>query len=61
MVAAPNTAPANAVKALKTGAKLHVIGIPRVNLERLMAAASKTPGQPVTVKGAYEMILIGIE
>ncbi len=61
MVAAPNTTPAAAVKALKPGGRLHVIGIPRVNLERLMAEASKTPGHPVTVKGAYEMILIGIE
>ena len=61
MVAAPNTQPAAAVKALKTGGRLHVIGIPRVNLERLMAEASKTPGQPVTLKGAYEMILVGVE
>jgi hypothetical protein len=61
MVAAPGTAPASAVKALNPGAKLHVIGIPRVNLERLMTEASKAGGQAVTVKGAYEMILVGVE
>lgn len=61
MVAAPNTHPADAVKALKAGGRLHVIGIPRVNLERLMAEASKTPGQAVNVKGAYEIILVGVE
>jgi hypothetical protein len=61
MVAAPNTAPAAAVKALKPGDRLHVVGIPRVNLERLMAEASKVGGNPVTVKGAYEMIVVGVE
>jgi hypothetical protein len=61
MVAAPGTRPADAVSKLKTGDRLHVIAIPRVNLERLMAEATKTPGKPTTVKGAYEMILVGVE
>jgi hypothetical protein len=61
MVAAPGTRPANAVSKLKSGDRLHVIAIPRVNLERLMAEATKTPGKAVSVKGAYEMILVGIE
>lgn len=61
IVAAPNTTPANAVKVLKAGSRLHVIGIPRVNLERLMAEASKAGGGSVTVRSAYRMILVGVE
>ena len=60
IVAAPGTAPAEAVRKLQKGGRLHVIGIPRVNLERLMAAASGSPGRAVTVKGAYEMIVVGV-
>jgi hypothetical protein len=47
-------------KSPKKGTKLRVIGIPRVNLDILMDEAVKTPGETVTVKGAYEIIVIGV-
>jgi len=40
--------------------RFHVLGIPRVNLERLMTFGGQEPGSPVSVKGAYEMIIMGV-
>ncbi len=45
----------------KKGTKLTILGIPRVNLDKLMDEAVKTPGEEVAVKGAYEIIVVGIE
>jgi hypothetical protein len=42
------------------GTRLEVIGIPRVNLDKLVDISSQHPGETVAVKGAYEIIVIGI-
>jgi hypothetical protein len=60
MVFAGNTAPATIVAKAKKGAKLQALGIPRLNLERLMVKADEAKGEAVDVKGAYEMIIVGI-
>jgi len=60
MVFAPGTRPAELVSQASAGDRFRVLGIPRVNLERLMAAGNQHPGSPVSVKGAYEMIVMGV-
>ena len=47
-------------KTPKKGTQLKVTGIPRVNLDKLMDEAVKSPGETVAVKGAYEIIVVGI-
>ena len=42
------------------GTAITVIGIPRVNLDKLMDEAEQSPGETVIVKGAYEIIVIGV-
>ena len=49
-----------ASKKPKTGTKLRILGIPRVNLDILMDKAEDQPGQTVVVRGAYEIIVVGI-
>jgi hypothetical protein len=44
MIFVKGTAPADAVKDLKKGAKLHVLGIPRVNLNQVLAIANGLEG-----------------
>jgi hypothetical protein len=45
----------------KAGATLHLLGIPRVNLERIANLVGKMAvGQRVTVKLPYEMIVVGV-
>jgi hypothetical protein len=44
----------------KKGDKMKILGIPRVNLDILSAKAAESLGQTVTVKGAYEMIVVGV-
>lgn len=49
-----------AVEQAVSGATLHLLGIPRVNLERVSnLVSSLAPGQQVTVKLPYEMIVVG--
>jgi hypothetical protein len=60
MVFAPGTRPAEIISQASGGDRFRVLGVPRVNLERLMAAGSQQPGVPVSVKGAYEMIVMGV-
>ncbi len=62
LVVADTTKAATAfsAKSPKKGTKVRVIGIPRVNLDILMDEAEKSPGVTVTMKGAYEIIVIGI-
>jgi hypothetical protein len=60
MVFTDGTAPAGAVKDLKKGDKLHVLGIPRVNLERISFAMQSSGGASVTIPLPYEMIIVGV-
>lgn len=60
MVFVAGTAPAEAVKGLNAGDQLHVLGIPRLNLERVSFAMHSTGGAPVTVPLPYEMIIVGV-
>ena len=59
MVFVAGTEPATKVKGLKKGDRLHVLGIPRVNLERIAYLASQNGQNPVTTKLPYEMIIVG--
>ena len=60
MVFAAGTPPAALVEKAKKGAKFQALGIPRINLERLMMKADAADGEAVDVQGAYEMIVVGI-
>jgi hypothetical protein len=60
MVFAAGTRPASLVAKAKRGMKFRALGIPRLNLERLMAKAEAAAGEAVDVQGAYEMIIVGI-
>jgi hypothetical protein len=53
-------AAAFAAKSPKKGTKMTVLGIPRVNLDKLMDEAEQAPGETVVVKGAYEIIVVGV-
>ncbi len=58
MVFVGGTRPAQLVATAKKGTKFQALGIPRVNLERLMAKAEN--GESIDVLAAYEMIIVGI-
>jgi hypothetical protein len=58
MVCAAGTPPAETIRKAKSGAKFKVLGIPRVNLERVSALAVNDA--TVVLVGAYEMIIVGI-
>jgi hypothetical protein len=61
MVFVKGTKPADAVKDLKKGAKLHVLGIPRVNLNLVYAIASGLEADEEYSEGLpYEMIIVAI-
>lgn len=60
MVFVPNTPPAQAVANCATDDTLHVLGIPRINLERISFMTSQQPGQPFQAKLPYEIIVVGI-
>ncbi len=61
MIFAKDSAPANAVKNLDSGAKLHVLGIPRVNLNEVFAVASGLDiGEPQPQQLPYEMIIVAV-
>ena len=61
MVFVKGTAPADAVKDLKKGDKLHVLGIPRVNLNLVYAIASGLQGdEEYSESLPYEMIVVAI-
>ena len=44
----------------KKGAAWRLLGIPRVNLDKLMADAEEHRGEDVSVRGTYEMIVVGV-
>jgi hypothetical protein len=58
MVIAGDTAPAALIQIAKKGATFKALGIPRLNLERLMEKAEA--GKSVPVQGGYEMIIVGL-
>lgn len=61
MVFVKGSKPADAVKDLKKGAKLHVLGIPRVNLNQVFAIASGLQGgEEYSDVLPYEMIIVAI-
>jgi hypothetical protein len=57
MVFVENTEPAKQVQALSKGGRMHVLGIPRVNLAEVDAIAT---GGSVDTVLPYEMIIVGI-
>jgi hypothetical protein len=61
MVFVKGTKPADAVKDLKKGDKLHVLGIPRVNLNQVFAIASGLNGdEEYSDSLPYEMIIVAV-
>ena len=61
MIFVKGSAPADAVKNMKKGGKLHVLGIPRVNLNEVYAIASGLAGDEEYSEGLpYEMIIVAI-
>jgi hypothetical protein len=61
MVFVKGSKPADAVKDLKKGGKLHVLGIPRVNLNQVFAIASGLKGdEEYSDALPYEMIIVAI-
>jgi hypothetical protein len=61
MIFAKGSEPANKVKNLKVGAKLHVLGIPRVNLSEVFEKVNGLDvGEEQEIKLPYEMIVVAI-
>jgi hypothetical protein len=61
MIFAKDSAPANAVKNLVKGDKLHVLGVPRLNLNDVFAVASNLAiGEVFTEPLPYEMIIVTV-
>ena len=61
MIFVKGSKPADAVKDLKKGDKLHVLGIPRVNLNAVYAIASNLKGdEEYSDALPYEMIIVAI-
>ena len=61
MVFAKDSAPANAVKNLIKGDKLHVLGVPRVDLNEVFAIASNLAiGEEFPCALPYEMIIVAV-
>jgi hypothetical protein len=60
MVFAPNTPPAKQVAGLHKGDKMHVLGIPRVNLERISVMTAEHPGEEFEAQLPYEMIIVAV-
>jgi hypothetical protein len=60
MVFVKGTAPAARVQGLGKGDRLHVLGIPRVNLERISFLVSSAGQTQVTTSLPYEMIIVGV-
>ena|SRR3989442_1622224 len=60
MVFVKGTPPADKLLSLANGEQLHVLGIPRVNLNEVFAIASKNGKDEVDIKLPYEMIIAAI-
>ena len=59
MVFLAGTPAAAAVQNLSAGDTMHVMGIPRLNLERISFAMTASGGRSVSVPLPYEMIIVG--
>lgn len=57
MVFIENTEPAKQLLSLSSGQRLHVLGIPRVNLAEVAAVST---GEPVDLALPYEMIIVAV-
>ena len=61
MIFVKGSPPADAVKNMKKGDKLHVLGIPRVNLNQVYAIATALAGDEEYSEGLpYEMIIVAL-
>jgi hypothetical protein len=60
MIFLKGSGPADKVAKMAVGGRLHVLGIPRINLNALLAAARKAGGKRVTIGLPYEMIIVAI-
>lgn len=60
MVFVKGTEPANRVLTLPQGERLHVLGIPRVNLAEVYAIALQNGATEVPVNLPYEMIIVAV-
>jgi hypothetical protein len=61
MVFVKDTAPGNAVKNMAKGQRLHVLGIPRVNLHTVSLIVNKlAPNEKWHGPLPYEMIIVAI-
>jgi hypothetical protein len=62
MIFVPDTPPLQALvgKQLGDGDKMHVIGIPRINLNAISSMVAASGSQPVTRKLPYEMIIVAV-
>jgi hypothetical protein len=49
-----------AAKHPKKGTRIRVLGIPRVNLDILSERAGESAGETVIMRGAYEIIVVGV-
>ncbi len=60
MVFVKGTDPAVHAQGLKTGDRLHVLGIPRINLERISFLTAQVGQTQITTSLPYEMIIVGV-
>jgi hypothetical protein len=60
MVFAKETAPAQKIKSSKKGDRLRVLGIPRVNLERISFLTRSATGAEHRINLPYEMIIVAV-
>ena len=60
MVFVKGTPAADRIQGAKKGAQFHVVGIPRINLERISFITTAKNGAQVTTSLPYEMIIVGV-
>lgn len=60
VVFAPGTPPADTIASQKAGAQFHVMGIPRINLNQVLAILDKKGPGPIKVNLPYEMIVVAM-
>jgi hypothetical protein len=60
MIFVKDSPPAKALKALGSGDQMHVLGIPRVNLNAIFTLAGTLGQEQVTRKLPYEMIVVAV-
>jgi len=60
VVFASGTPPAQTIASEKAGAQFHVMGIPRINLNQVLAILDKKGPGPIRVNLPYEMIIVAI-